>query len=126
MKLNDEWKKDEFVLLPSDEDIHTANERRLKVTLFGKIFQFLSIYADMNFDKPDFVLESFVLFFYLTMKKEKQNSHLVLVEKFFTCFLLPYFCWSIENGENHQKAFNETKVVAFLHSEVQKGKIYEF
>jgi len=29
-KVKDEWSKGEFVLQPSDEDIHTANERRLK------------------------------------------------------------------------------------------------
>ncbi|XP_069703021.1 argininosuccinate lyase [Periplaneta americana] len=28
--VSQEWKQDEFKLLPSDEDIHTANERRLK------------------------------------------------------------------------------------------------
>ncbi|KAJ9584127.1 hypothetical protein L9F63_021536, partial [Diploptera punctata] len=29
-QLNHEWEKEEFVILPSDEDIHTAHERRLK------------------------------------------------------------------------------------------------
>ncbi|KAJ4439464.1 hypothetical protein ANN_07588 [Periplaneta americana] len=30
IQVSQEWKQDEFKLLPSDEDIHTANERRLK------------------------------------------------------------------------------------------------
>lgn len=29
-QLKQEWEEDKFVLLPSDEDVHTANERRLK------------------------------------------------------------------------------------------------
>ncbi|RYH05755.1 argininosuccinate lyase, partial [archaeon] len=33
--VRDEWEKNEFVLVPSDEDIHTANERRL-TELIGK------------------------------------------------------------------------------------------
>ena len=30
-KISLEWESDTFKLLPNDEDIHTANERRLKV-----------------------------------------------------------------------------------------------
>jgi argininosuccinate lyase len=30
-KVKEEWSSDEFKLQPADEDIHTANERRLKV-----------------------------------------------------------------------------------------------
>lgn len=30
-QVKDEWASGNFVLQPSDEDIHTANERRLKV-----------------------------------------------------------------------------------------------
>lgn len=30
-QVKDEWASGKFILQPSDEDIHTANERRLKV-----------------------------------------------------------------------------------------------
>lgn len=30
-QVKDEWASGSFILQPSDEDIHTANERRLKV-----------------------------------------------------------------------------------------------
>lgn len=32
-KIYKEWSDGKFEILPSDEDIHTANERRLKVAL---------------------------------------------------------------------------------------------
>ena len=32
-KVWEEWEKDTFTIHPSDEDIHTANERRLKVRI---------------------------------------------------------------------------------------------
>lgn len=31
IQISEEWSKGEFVIKPGDEDIHTANERRLKV-----------------------------------------------------------------------------------------------
>lgn len=31
MQISEEWSKGAFVIQPGDEDIHTANERRLKV-----------------------------------------------------------------------------------------------
>ena len=31
LQVADEWSKGAFVIKPGDEDIHTANERRLKV-----------------------------------------------------------------------------------------------
>lgn len=36
-KVNYEWEQQEFVIKSGDEDIHTANERRLKVVNFPKI-----------------------------------------------------------------------------------------
>lgn len=30
-QVKEEWASGQFILQPSDEDIHTANERRLKV-----------------------------------------------------------------------------------------------
>lgn len=32
MQIFEEWSKGAFVIKPGDEDIHTANERRLKVS----------------------------------------------------------------------------------------------
>ncbi len=31
LQISEEWSKSVFVIKPGDEDIHTANERRLKV-----------------------------------------------------------------------------------------------
>ena len=31
IQVQEEWEKNEFIILPSDEDIHTAVERRLTV-----------------------------------------------------------------------------------------------
>ena len=33
IKVKEEWSSGKFELQPADEDIHTANERRLKVSL---------------------------------------------------------------------------------------------
>ena len=33
LKIKEEWLANKFTLQPGDEDIHTANERRLKVNI---------------------------------------------------------------------------------------------
>ena len=44
-KVKDEWASGNFTLQPSDEDIHTANERRLKVHF---LFTFTTIYRNIK------------------------------------------------------------------------------
>lgn len=38
-RVEEEWATNTFVILPDDEDIHTANERRLKVCTVLEVVQ---------------------------------------------------------------------------------------
>ena len=40
-QIAEEWRGDRFKIHPSDEDIHTANERRLKVRCMHYIFLYM-------------------------------------------------------------------------------------
>lgn len=42
IQVSEEWSKGAFVIKPGDEDIHTANERRLKVSTVKSARKFLT------------------------------------------------------------------------------------
>lgn len=43
VQISEEWSKGAFVTKPGDEDIHTANERRLKVSTVTYLIGFSSV-----------------------------------------------------------------------------------